>query len=315
MTGGVPASESRRLDCGLGGNSSHRRTGKVENIMFAGTAIILGFFLLHFWASLFMQTFFHHRYASHGMFRLSRGWERFFHAATYVLQGSSYIEPAAYAWLHRAHHAYADTERDPHSPHHASGLLSMMWQTKARYSALRRGTLEPEARFTGYTPAWPALDRLGSNYFARVAWGALYTLVYVAFAPHWSFFLLLPAHFLMGPIHGAIVNWAGHKYGYRNYDLRDESRNAWRWDVLMLGELFQNNHHRHPQSPNFAARPDEFDPAYLAIKGLHRLGALDLSQRPPSAALDSQRPPSAALEVEPPAHAAPAGLEAARNAH
>ena len=34
---------------------------------------------------------------------------------------------------------------------------------------------------------------------------------------HWAFFLLLPVHFLMGPFHGAIVNWAGHKYGYRNF--------------------------------------------------------------------------------------------------
>ena len=46
----------------------------------------------------------------------------------------------------------------------------------------------------------------------------LYTAFYVAFAPHWSLFLLLPVHFLMGPIHGAIVNWCGHKYGYRNFD-------------------------------------------------------------------------------------------------
>jgi stearoyl-CoA desaturase (delta-9 desaturase) len=247
--------------------------------MLVGTLIILGFLLLHFWGSVFMQTFFLHRYASHGMFRLSRGWERFFYLMTYVFQGSSFLVPSAYAWLHRAHHAYSDTDRDPHTPHRSTNVFSMMWKTKGRYSALRHGTVEPEARFRGYVPTWPALDRLGSNYAMRVLWGVAYASVYFAFAPHWAFFLLLPAHFLMGPIQGAIVNWAGHKYGYRNFDVRDESRNLLRWDFVTLGELFQNNHHRHPQSPNFAARPGEIDPSYFAIAALHRMGALDMGKR------------------------------------
>ena len=85
--------------------------------MLTGTLIILGFFFLHFWGSVFMQTFFLHRYASHGMFQLSRGWERFFYLMTYLFQGSSYLVPSAYAWLHRAHHAYSDTDLDPHTPH------------------------------------------------------------------------------------------------------------------------------------------------------------------------------------------------------
>jgi len=33
----------------------------------------------------------------------------------------------------------------------------------------------------------------------------------------------------MGPIHGAIVNWAGHKYGYQNFDNGDRSRNTLPW--------------------------------------------------------------------------------------
>ena len=79
--------------------------------------VIVIFFLLHWWGSVFMQTFYLHRYASHGMFTLTRGWERFFHFLTFVSQGSSFLVPRAYAWMHREHHAYSDTERDPHSPH------------------------------------------------------------------------------------------------------------------------------------------------------------------------------------------------------
>jgi len=240
--------------------------------------VIVCFFLLHWWGSVLMQTFFLHRYASHGMFRLSRGWERAFYLLTYVFQGSSYLVPSAYAWLHRAHHAYSDTEKDPHTPHRFGNVFSMMWETKHQYSAFVHGAL-PEPRFRGYVPIWPALDRIGDSNLSRLAWGTAYTLFYIAFAPHWAFFLLLPAHFLMGPIHGAIVNWAGHKYGYRNFDTRDQSRNVLPWDVVTLGELFQNNHHRHAQSINFAQRAFEWDPAYGFIRLLGAIGAADTSEK------------------------------------
>lgn len=249
----------------------------------ANATFIVVFLLLHWWASLLMQTFFLHRYASHGMFTLKKGWERFFYLLTYVLQGSSFLVPSAYAWLHRAHHAYADTEKDPHSPHFSGNVFAMMLQTKRLYSPFAHGKALPEPRFAGYTPQWPALDKLGSSYVGRVLWGAGYTLFYIAFAPHWAFFLLLPAHFLMGPIQGALVNWAGHKYGYRNFDTSDESRNVVPWELVGLGELFQNNHHRRSQSANFAARAFELDPAYLFILLLERVGILELKHKPKDA--------------------------------
>jgi len=58
----------------------------------------------------------------------------------------------------------------------------------------------------------------------------------------------------MGPVHGAIVNWCGHKYGYKNFDNGDASRNSLPFDFLTGGELFQNNHHKFAMSPNFAVR-------------------------------------------------------------
>ena len=78
--------------------------------------------------------------------------------------------------------------------------------------------------------------------------------MYFYFATAWWTWLLLPAHYLMGPVHGAIVNWCGHKYGYRNFDNGDASRNTLIFDSVTCGELFQNNHHKYAMSPNFAAR-------------------------------------------------------------
>jgi len=75
----------------------------------------------------------------------------------------------------------------------------------------------------------------------------------------------------MGPLHGAIVNWCGHRYGYRNFRTRDRSHNSLPVDAVCMGELFQNNHHARPANPNFAARGFEFDPTWQVMKLLARL--------------------------------------------
>jgi stearoyl-CoA desaturase (delta-9 desaturase) len=81
----------------------------------------------------------------------------------------------------------------------------------------------------------------------------------------------------MGPIHGAIVNWCGHRYGYKTFDNGDQSRNSLPFDFVTAGELFQNNHHKFGMCPNFAVRWFELDPTYQVMRLLAALGIIDLS--------------------------------------
>lgn len=76
----------------------------------------------------------------------------------------------------------------------------------------------------------------------------------------------------MGPIHGAIVNWCGHKYGYRNHEVSDNSKNTLLVDFLMMGELYQNNHHFRPHHSNFSYQKYELDLTYLLVRVLQRMG-------------------------------------------
>lgn len=208
---------------------------------------------------------------------MNKFWERFFYFFTYLTQGSSYLSPRAYAILHRMHHAYSDTAKDPHTPHHATNVFTMMWKTKHIYNDILNRRTDPEARFDGNVPIWKSLEKIGSSRISRFGWGAAYVLFYINFVPAsaWFLFLLLPFHFLMGPVHGAIVNWSGHMYGYQNYNNNDKSRNTVFWaDWLMMGELFQNNHHKLPNRINFAAKWWEFDPTYPIIKLLFLVGII-----------------------------------------
>ncbi len=238
---------------------------------------ILAFFVLHWQLSVYFQSFFHHRYGAHRQFTMSKGWERTMHFLAWFIQGSSYLNPRAYAILHRMHHAYSDTERDPHSPVYQRNFFKMMWRTKAIYEDIKERRVPIEPRFEGGYPEWKLLDETLSTMPLAVGWGVLYSLYYIAFATHWWMFLLLPFHWFLGPVHGAIVNWAGHKLGYRNYESDDNSKNTLVFDVLTMGELFQNNHHKWGQSPNFAVRIFEIDPAYQIIRVLDLLGIVDLS--------------------------------------
>ena len=238
--------------------------------------VIALFFVLHWQLTVFAQTFFLHRYSAHRMFTMSKGWERFFYLFTYVTQGSSFLVPRGYAILHRMHHAYSDTEKDPHSPANHGNVMSMMLATKSKYDDHAYKRVAPEPRFEGGVPEWPLIDKLGQSWIGRVFWMVLYTLFYVKFATQPWMYALLPVHFVMGPVHGAIVNWCGHRYGYKNFDNGDLSRNTLPFDFVTGGELFQNNHHKFGMAPNFAARRWEIDPTYPVIRLLVALGVLEM---------------------------------------
>lgn len=244
---------------------------------------VIIFFVAVWYTSLFSQTFFHHRYASHGAFTMSKGWEKFFYLLAYITQGPHYLSPRAYAIMHRMHHAYTDTPQDPHSPNFSKNLVSMMLRTHRFYSDINTGKMEVEERFTKNLPYWPALERIANSNISRVLWVAAYLAFFIYFATAPWQYLLLPVLILMAAFHGAIINWYAHKFGYINFRLRNTSRNLWFIDLLMLGEAYHNNHHKYPSSVNFGTRWHEIDPIYPVIRLLAWLGVVKISKAEPIA--------------------------------
>ncbi len=231
------------------------------------------------------------------MYTAGKGWEKIFYFLTWFVQGSSYLVPRAYAVMHRMHHEYSDTEKDPHSPHFFKDIWQMMMHTSAIFTGFVSGKNIPDSKFTReYLPIWDKLDKFGHNNITRAVFIAGYVSFYIIFAPGFWWFLLLPIHFVMGPIQGAIVNWFGHKLGYRNYDNNDQSKNTTPWGILLMGELFQNNHHKAKDNANFARRWFEFDFTFFIMRGLHALRIIRLK---PLAAISSMPTSPQVVPVHP----------------
>jgi stearoyl-CoA desaturase (delta-9 desaturase) len=59
----------------------------------------------------------------------------------------------------------------------------------------------------------------------------------------------------------AAINVIAHlpKFGYRNYDTDDNSKNSHLLAVLIAGEGYHNNHHKSPRNTNFAHKTNEYD--------------------------------------------------------
>ena len=242
--------------------------------------VILIFFVAHWYSSLFFQTFFFHRYASHQAFTMSKRTEKVFFVLTWIFQGSNYLSPYGYAIMHRMHHAFADTPDDPHSPKYDGNLFKMMWKTKLIYSALANRVTKVDARFTENLPIWTSFDNFARSWPSRVFWGVLYIGVYWTFATEWWMWLLLPLQFALAPIHGVIINWFAHIYGYRNFEVGDTSKNFLPFDFLMMGESYHNNHHKYSTRANFGGiRWHEIDPTYLITLVLDKMGVIKLKKQ------------------------------------
>ena len=231
---------------------------------------------LHFFISLFLHSFFLHRYGTHRQFSMSKKAERVFFILTWFFQGSSFLHPATYAKMHLEHHAHSDTKDDPHSPVNFSILkygldfpyasVRMMLKAKKVFEEIREGKSAISSMYRDRTfPEWKTFEKFAVSNVSGLLMGLLVVLFYYFFAHGWLW-ILLPISILNAPIQGGIVNWCGHMWGYRNYNLSDNSKNTWVLAPIMWGELYQNNHHQYPQSPNFGGpRWFEIDPLYPVI--------------------------------------------------
>ncbi len=242
---------------------------------------IIILFIIQWYIAVFMQSFYLHRFAAHGMITMSLFWSRFFYLVTLLVQGPSFLNPRAYAILHTLHHGHSDTEKDPHSPHHSKNIVDMIWRTFRIYTDIRKRRIYQDFPIKRKCVDWAFFENINHTRLLRIGLILIYVAFYWHFASSPWLWLLLPFHLFIGPLQGALVNWCGHKYGYVNFEeVKDFSRNTLKVDLLCLGELYQNNHHKYPKDINFAQRQGEKDIGLVLIELLSTLKILSFKRRP-----------------------------------
>ena len=142
--------------------------------------------------------------------------------------------------VHRKHHAKVESDEDPHSPQ-VHGINAVLWGGLILY---RRGARTPgilDAYGKGTPDDW--LER--HLYAKRSNYGItallLINLALFGIGPGLAIWV---TQMLWIPFWAAgVINGIGHFFGYRNYELPDESRNIVPWGVIIGGEELHNNHH------------------------------------------------------------------------
>jgi stearoyl-CoA desaturase (delta-9 desaturase) len=220
-----------------------------------------------------------HRLFTHRSFATTR-WLR----ALLAILGSAAVEGPVIEWVayHRRHHAFADREGDPHSPHvgHRPGVAGALQGLFHAHVGWVVFSDEPanEQRYAPDLLADRTLRLIDRTFI-------LWVVVGLAFA-----FGLGVA--LTGTVAGGLTGllWGGavrifvlhhitfsinslcHFFGGRDYETRDESRNLAWLAPFSFGEAWHNNHHAFPTSAAHGLTRWQFDPSKLMIYGLEKVG-------------------------------------------
>jgi stearoyl-CoA desaturase (delta-9 desaturase) len=220
-----------------------------------------------------------HRHLTHRAFKAKR-WVR----GTLAILGSAAIEGPVIAWVadHRKHHAFADIEGDPHSPHvdHGVGLKGALkgllhahvgWLfihthrgNKKRYAPDLLG--DPLIRwidrtfvlwiFVGLAFPFVLGGLIGGSLDAALTgllWGGAVRMLVVHHVTY-------------------SINSLCHFFGRQAFDTGDESRNLAWLAPFTFGEAWHNNHHAFPTSFEHGMRRWQFDPSRYVIRGLEKMG-------------------------------------------
>ena len=205
----------------------------------------------------------YHRLHTHRSYKVPRWMEYFFAVCgTLTLEGG----PIFWTAIHRIHHQRSDLPGDPHSPREGAWWAHVGWilvgETKHNNTMLL-GKYAPDL---AKDPFYVWLN----NYH----WVPNVALAVLLYAVGGLPFLLWAGFFrIVFGLHATwLVNSATHMWGGRRFATRDDSRNNWWVALISFGEGWHNNHHAHPTSARHGLAWYEFDPSWLQIKLLKRLG-------------------------------------------
>jgi sn-1 stearoyl-lipid 9-desaturase len=207
----------------------------------------------------------YHRLLTHRGLKAPRWLER-----TLATFGTLAVQSGPIAWVttHRIHHAFTETDKDPHSPRNGTYWAHIGW--------IFRGTaqMQPQNAIQKYSPDLARdkylvfIDKyyymtsviVGIALFAIGGWTMVVWAIFFRTVVGWHFTWL--------------VNSATHLWGTRRFETRDDSRNNGLIAAVTFGEGWHNNHHAYPRSARHGLTWREIDLNWIQIRLAEKLGLI-----------------------------------------
>ena len=223
-------------------------------------AVLIG--LLISQVALLVTTVYLHRCLAHRAVRLSPGVQVVCRVLIWAGTGT---RPRQWVAVHRKHHAFTDTPRDPHSPI-ILGFARVQFANALLYRRVARDPVAV-ARYARDLPA----DRWDRWLFDHAVVGLALGVGLLVLLIGWQLALVAAgvhaAYYLLS---GGAINAVGHRWGRRPFD-NLATNNQW-LAGLVVGEGLHNNHHDATTSSRLSLAKGEIDPGWWCIRLLVRLG-------------------------------------------
>lgn len=238
---------------------------KLRILLILNHAVVLSIFFIdpptwHYWAVFLLSLAIigkiggeigFHRYFSHKGFKTAKWKERIL-----LVLGSLNMVGSTLSWVgtHRTHHTNTDKPEDPHSPYQQHWFK--IWMLEWKPFIIR-------PRYVADMVKDPWQMFIHKWYFelcllVLIVLGSIdYTLL--------VFLISLPCvvQFHVGSL---LIDIVCHKWGYRNFETDDHSRNNTWVNLFTGGSGLHNNHHANPGDWYYVKQKGEWDIWGLFIK-------------------------------------------------
>ncbi len=222
-----------------------------------------------------------HRYFAHRSYSAPR-WFQF--VLGLIGTCASQMGPLWWAAHHRHHHLYSDKPKDIHSPvlrgfwwSHMGWIICKRYE-KTEYSMIKDFTIYPEIMWLNkyhlvvsisYATFCFAVGAVAGRLFPEAGISGLQFLV-------WGYFFSTVFVY-----HGTFtINSLSHVWGWKRFDVSDESRNNPVLALITMGEGWHNNHHRFPNSARQGLKWWEYDISHGILKILSWVGFVHSLKKP-----------------------------------
>jgi len=199
-----------------------------------------------------------HRLLAHASFKTFR-----FCRFLFLLSASLSFFGGPIDWVghHRRHHGHTEDSKDPHTPREGFWWAHFEWFFVHHPFAAEQYAqdLKRDRMCVWFDRFWfiPPLLSFGVLYLVG-QWSFHEGLAWVLWAG--AFRMVLMFH-----VTGFVNSWT-HKWGYRNFDTPDDSRNSALIALFTFGEGWHNNHHASQRCAAHGRKRFELDVSYGVIR-------------------------------------------------